>query len=457
MKKNILNFQVAGFRNITNAKIELGDITAIIGLNGYGKSNLITAIDFGIEFIKVPAKAKDRLMGYRPGIPLLKKNAGMNYSFEIEIEFTEENGSKLTAKYGYTFVWKTIKNSAKIIEEHLQIKNESETNRYNAVIRRDQKSAEYRSSSTGRCDKKIQIDKNALVLNKLSNFDKTLYIDIIRELNNIMFYVENRLDARSSYEPDPIVFSISDSLDSIRNIPRTIWKLKQNHENEYNILIDSFRQLFPNIIEVNCKESDCTVESPFDLTDVDDIQFSDKIYTMSFRDSTLTQPLSFERLSDGTKRVFLTLTFALLAKIKNLSSIVFEEPENSIHPSLLQSYLRILYTLSGNCKILFTSHSPYMMQYLPLQDIYIGLHCDFGRVDFRKIINPRAIEKLAVENDQSTGDLLFEYMSYDDSFELLNKYLSESCNDAAGEEEEDEDNEWLEALEAVMQDTPDDE
>ena len=62
MKATIINIKISGFRNITDARIDMGDITAIIGLNGYGKSNLITAIDFGIEFIKAFPNDKKRLM-----------------------------------------------------------------------------------------------------------------------------------------------------------------------------------------------------------------------------------------------------------------------------------------------------------------------------------------------------------------------------------------------------------
>ena len=42
----ILRVKVKGIRNITEAKISFDKITALVGLNGYGKSNIMDAVDF---------------------------------------------------------------------------------------------------------------------------------------------------------------------------------------------------------------------------------------------------------------------------------------------------------------------------------------------------------------------------------------------------------------------------
>ena len=48
----ILRTKIKGIRNISEAEIVFGQMTALVGLNGYGKSNILDAIDFGIDFIK---------------------------------------------------------------------------------------------------------------------------------------------------------------------------------------------------------------------------------------------------------------------------------------------------------------------------------------------------------------------------------------------------------------------
>ena len=53
----LLNVRIEGFRNIKNNSIEFGDgITSLVSTNSYGKSNIMNAIDFAVDFIKADSK-----------------------------------------------------------------------------------------------------------------------------------------------------------------------------------------------------------------------------------------------------------------------------------------------------------------------------------------------------------------------------------------------------------------
>ncbi len=82
--KNILNYpwglerrasmrlnkiRIGGFRNISDTVVELNNMVALVSLNSYGKSNLLQAIDFGVDFIKNPVERKKRMMSWIKGIP----------------------------------------------------------------------------------------------------------------------------------------------------------------------------------------------------------------------------------------------------------------------------------------------------------------------------------------------------------------------------------------------------
>ena len=75
-RMDILSISIGGFRNISSAKLDFGSITALVGLNGYGKSNIMDAIGFGLDFIKAPSNYKSMFMASKRNIPILKKNAG---------------------------------------------------------------------------------------------------------------------------------------------------------------------------------------------------------------------------------------------------------------------------------------------------------------------------------------------------------------------------------------------
>ena len=425
MKVEILRITVKGFRNITEAEIKLDDLTAIVGLNGYGKSNVITAIDFGIDFIRLSPKKNK--MADKAAIPLLRNFAGMDYSFEIEAKI-----GNYIIQYGFTFAWETSLSKSRIKDEHLFMKSATSHGRYSAyIIRRTELFGEYRSSEKGRCTNEIRVDKDELVLNKLVNYDDLFYHDILHGISEIHFYIEKHLDANPSYALRSIG---NDSFDPFFNIPSTVWRLKQEHKELYSILIDSFQKLFPFVDSVECFQ--------IPLTKGTDNIVHDNLYLLTIQDKRLTQPISFSGLSDGTKRVFLSLTFAVLAQIKELSAMVIEEPENSIHPSLLQVYLRILNDLSGDCKIIITSHSPYIIQYLPPENIYIGLCHESGQVDLRRIIKPALVNANAAKLNQSLGDYLFNCISFSNANEIMADFLEKPAPGII-QEEESEDDEWL--------------
>ena len=128
-------------------------------------------------------------------------------------------------------------------------------------------------------------------------------------------------------------------------------------------------------------------------------------------------------MSDGAKRILLLLTFVVLAELNNYDLICIEEPENSIHPGLLRKFLYTISELSGNTKLLFSSHSPYLINYMQPENLYLGLPNSNGVATFKKLkTNTNAMKRL-IKNIQSTnmqlGDYLFDLMSSSDDDDIM--------------------------------------
>ena len=424
----ILRVKIKGIRNISETEIVFDKMTALVGLNGYGKSNIMDAIDFGLDFIKYPPQIKNKMMTSKQDIPLLIANAGQNFEFQIEL-CLETNCKKCFVIYGYEFSWGKTKSPAKIISEYLKVKIAEKGQKYNTLIDRKESSATFKRSETGRCDSRIKIDDDLLIINKLTAFDDLYYIDLINKVNQIQFFIERHLDASPAYNPDPFIVKGFEELElgGIQNIPRAIYFLKREHKEKFELLVNSFKQLFPRISDIDVTEVKLNYDKKNPITFSEDAPFlyTDNIYTMTVTDRLLLQPLRFESLSDGAKRIFLMLTYATIADVKGLSMIAMEEPENSIHPNLLQNYLDILSQLVGGCKIVFTSHSPYIVQYLNPRSIYIGVTSENGSVDFRRIASSKVntLLKDAVLYDRSVGDYIFNILSTADAEETLKAYV----------------------------------
>lgn len=422
----IKRIKICGYRNISEIDLSFSKITALVGLNGYGKSNVMDAIDFGFDFLHMINPLRQSMMSSKQCIPLLKVNAGKDFTFEIEAKLNSNNQNYFV-NYGYSFAWGTDRHPAKIKSEFLKIKRDAKNQKYNSYIIRKEQDALYKSSETGRCDKKIRIDDTSLVINKLSALDELFYLDIVNQINSLQFYIERHLDASASFIPAPFIIKGFQELElqGINSIPRAIYFLKRDYPDKFELLKNAFNQLFPEIIEINVEEIKLNQESSIKFSEDSPIIVSDCIYSMSIVDEKLIQPVGFEHLSDGTKRVFLMLTFAVIADIKNLSMIAIEEPENSIHPSLFQNYLDVLAQLINDCNIVISSHSPYVIQYLDPADIYIGMSTCSGEVDFRRIAPSKvnSLYKDSTEYGYSVGDYIFNLISSSDSNDYLKEYV----------------------------------
>lgn len=425
---DLYNIKISGFRNIIETEFNLSKITSLIALNGYGKSNIMDAISFGFDFIQSPNSQKSNMMAWKKGVPILKKAPSKNYSFEIT--YAENyKGKEYIVEYGFEFAWSTQSNpNSKIVSESLRIKLNEKGQKFNSLISRSSAKALYKSSETGRCNTPIKIDDNALIINKLLAYDKWHFFDVVQTINDLKFYLEKHLDPKYSYSADPLIIKTFDELeiDSVKNIPRAIYFLKKDYPDKYELLVNSFMQLFPNFTKIRITEVEVDSSNKIDIHEDIPFVFADTIYIMSVIDENLTQPINFDRLSDGVKRIFLMLTYAIIADIKGLALIAIEEPENSIHPRLLQDYINILSQLVNNCKIIFSSHSPYIIQYLDPSQIYIGLPNNDGIADFRKIAHSKIKMLLrdAIEYDESIGNYVFELLSNDDDgIEQIKTYL----------------------------------
>ena len=409
-----------GFKNLSNVNITFSKITSLVALNNFGKSNVLSGIDFGTDFMKYNEEQRQNLMKSDNVMPI--NRASLDKDFRYEIEMTTIIGAtKYRIIYGFTFGWlRTKEDEASIKNEYLKVKIDEKGKKYNQLINRQEQEAFYKSSETGRCATPTQIGNVELVVNKLKAFDQLYYIEIIKRLNDLKLYMENNLDPKEFYMPNPIISKGSSEyfIDS-RSLPRVIAKLKQINPGKFDLLLDAYKSLFPDIEDVIVKEIQISSEGTIVVPD--DVPFivSDSIYLLFVRDKNLCRLIDFEAMSDGAKRVFMILTKIIMASLeeRNISLIAIEEPENSIHPSLFRTYLQIISDLLDDCKVIITSHSPYIISFMNLGCIYVGIHRDGGMAEFHgfKKNKEKMLEDDADSLDMGMGDYIFSMLADNES------------------------------------------
>jgi len=420
---------IDGYKNLSNIRLKFNNITALVSVNNFGKSNVISAIDFAFNFIKASSIEKINMMSNSNFFPMNKslllqdKKVG-NYKFEVSgtVSSKEDNYDII---YGYEFVWKVDETvEPKIVKEYLKIKQDIKGARYTQIIQRDENKALYKRTKKGRCISPISIGKSDLVINKLKAYDDYVYNDLSKQINDIKMYFYNNVDKKSNFRKDTIVHSgLENENIDIDKLPRIVYDLNEKYENKYMLLKDAFLTLFPNIEDLIIKK--------VNLNRTEDVPISlagDNIYLLYVKDKYLIREIDFKLLSAGTKRIFLLLTRIIISSITdNIPLIAIEEPENSINPSLFQSFLRIVNILLDDCKLIITSHSPHIISYLSTNWLYIGIDkSQMGIASFYKFSKKgqKQLDKDANEYDMSMGDYLFTLLEDDDN--AIDEYIKYS-------------------------------
>ncbi len=411
----IVNILIGGYKNISETEINLTHFNAIIALNNYGKSNLIEAIDFSNEFIKASNKVKNQMMQNQTRIPINNLIAGKDFTYEITFETIFET-IKYTGVYSFSFEWLKNDNKGKRIKtEKLRLKKNEKDSKYFTYINRTEDSKTYLNYRTGRCDKKILIEDNALILNKLLNFDDLFYLEIIEKLNNLEFSIYHLDEIERRFSTGFTVIESDNSeeepkMSEIPSIASFFYILKKEDKNKFELLINSIKDLLPDIeyitpIEIDLKKGSKTKQFiPFELPE--------KAYDIRVKIKTNNQETSVKNLSDGSKRIFYVLANVMIAEMTNCNLLTFEELENSIHPALLQRLLIIISELTSKTQILITSHSPHLVKYLDLDSIYIGIPNPDGVALFKKIKKSKQSKliKYAQDADSNIGDFVFDML-----------------------------------------------
>ena len=416
---------IDGFKNLSNVRISFDNITALVALNNFGKSNVLSGIDFGLDFIKASIEDKKDMMSNSNLIPINCNMIGRNYKYEMEVS-TDISGEEYIIQYGYEFEWKDNEDKEpRIVSEFLKVKLNKKGQKFTQLINRTVDTALYKSSETGRCSSKIKVEETELIANKLKAFDELYYAQIITKLNGMKIYMENNLDAKSFYQPDPIIRKgFENEMINADNLPRIIYNLKEQNPDKFELLKDVYFQLFHDIEDVIVKQFKINgLTNNEELTENLPFVFSNNYHVLFVKEKNLANPVNFSIMSDGAKRVFMILTKIIVSSVSNISLIAIEEPENSVHPGLFQAYIQIISQLLDDCKVIITSHSPYIISYLNPSWIHVGVNRKAGVAEFFsfKKSGQKQLENDAAGFDMSIGDYLFSMLA--DSESNISDYL----------------------------------
>lgn len=432
---------VSGFKNIKKTRLELDGICALISTNNYGKSNVIEAIDFGFDFIHESNKGRKNMMSWIKGIPLCTSMQDDEFIFEVEF-FDDALEEYQYVRYGYSFKWHRDDESGDIITDEWIEARENTSVRYTSFLKRNEK--KYRKSKETNAFRKIDIEDRQLAIDILALFDSLDISKVVKSIKELTFRVCSSLDLKDRYQPFPLEYVEEDD-EVIRfddaDVPKALFALKKKKPELYSLFEEAVYTLFPDFSSISLNE--------YTLSDQNEshsviVKFSDKdnskvekgeeipfkirehIYRLFVKSIYMNQPVNMANMSTGTKRAIWLLTNTYIANLTNTGIIGIEEIETSIHPKMMKSLLELINEALGDTSLMVSSHSPYLVQYLKPEKIYVGVPNEEGVAVFRSI-KKQKIKRIvgdARDLDLSVGEYIFELLSGDsDSYEMLKSYL----------------------------------
>ena len=388
------SFIIDGISNIEHIRLDIGDINALIAPNGYGKSNVLNAINFGLIYLTANKETKGQMLHSR-FLPINVSIEEKKFHFEILGRIQREGRTEIV-QYGYECQWAESAIPGYVLSEWLKIKSEGEQRYRQMINRRDGYYSMIVPSATGRCNKPFAATPQQLSLPVIASGGMFLS-DLAKEICSIRIPNLHTLDNPESYfsiEGDSGITMLGGM-----TLSEYIYRMKETDADSFSILSDGIKQLIPGVVSF----------------EPDEITLSDgrsKVYDIRVQEKFNSQPTSIRLLSSGSKRMIFLFTLCMAAQKQNMPMIMVEEPENSVHPKLMEDLLLTLQAYASNTKILMTSHSPYLMRYMQPEQMYFGLPKHDGLAHFAKV-NPSKLKylyKYAGDMELTFGEFMFDFM-----------------------------------------------
>ncbi|WP_165053405.1 MULTISPECIES: AAA family ATPase [unclassified Adlercreutzia] len=426
---------VGGFRNVAKTRFELGGILGLVSPNNYGKSNVLAALDFGVSFLNASPKERQRLMGYLGGMPLNPELESDDFTFEVEFD-DESLGEYRYVRYGYSFTWVRDDGSGRRVSDEWLLANSKPGGLWSSYIMR--RKGKYRASHATRSQRTMRLDADQLAIDVLTAVDDIDINPVIRRVRGLRLDVAGLIEAESRYAASPLEFDADDdgvTFDS-SDVAKQLFCLRERHPEGYEAFEEAVYTLFPEFeafsvdpYEVKDEwkkryaglvEAGESGELPFHIRD--------ELYRITVKSAYLNQPVDISRMSAGTKRTIWLLANTMTVSALGDQLLGVEEVETSIHPRMAGDLLNLLNEALGDTCMIVTSHSPYLVQYLKPERVYVGAPSEDGVARFRRIRADRIGGFLSAATDRGMGfgEYLYGLMSADDDdARVLMSYLED--------------------------------
>ena len=318
----LVNFSVTNYRSITKAhKINLQNITVLVGRNNEGKSNILMALNVAMETMMqhaIHANVHERLYDWQRDFPvqLQQRKNNLDSIFRLNFRLNHDENTEFFRTTG-------IRSNEDI---PIELKY-GQDNR--AKITVPKKGS---SSFNDKSEKVTAFICERIAIN---------YIQAVRTEDMAMDVIHRLISTELSKLYDN---------EEYKSAEQTIYNLQEAVYNDIaNRILAPLQEFLPQLTNVEIKSRGRRLVWRGFRNDVDVI----------LNDGT---PTSILYKGDGIKSL---VSLAILKESKNeigASIIAIEEPESHLHPEAIHSLVNVINGISENHQVIITTHNPLFVQ-----------------------------------------------------------------------------------------------
>lgn len=356
----IKRIKIDNFKSLEHVNVELGAFTVLIGKNGAGKTAFLQALDV-LSWLVRNASINETFeregVSFNELVYLKAHRRRMYWDCEIEVV---PDGSAQPVLVNY-FVGISKRRHVHVLAEKGMLADEKETDL--------RKMANKGRPFLGRLSRRIALASEGS--DELRYEGAVLAHSLLREIREQRVLFQERF---------PVLGALAEELGGYRhfqiwgpeflrrpstgragvlsknggNLPSVIAWLKRNRPDSYVDLLKEMRSVYAWLDDI-------------ELRHLGEDRFSLRFMERPGQHAKRRLAYQPSQVSDGFLRM---LALTTLKHQRGLVRILgYEEPENGLHPQVLQESVRRLKDIAiGGTQVIVTTHSPYLLDYLMDED-----------------------------------------------------------------------------------------
>lgn len=342
---------INGFKSIRNCSIELNSINVLIGSNGAGKSNFVSAF----TFLQNILHQNLAVASAQSGVASLFYN-GPKVTDEIQMEFFFGNNA-----YGFV-LFPTDDNRIVFRKEYFKYFGSYENQ---SNVARGHGESMWQNG----------------VHNQLDDYIKPI---LQRESWRVYHFHDTSRNSRvkqEHYVANNAVFQQDAS-----NLAAFLLRLRENYTDQYQDIVSTVRMIAPFF--------DDFVLAPKEA--------NNELIVLKWQKKGCEDVFTASQLSDGTLRFICLATLLLQPKELMPSTIIVDEPELGLHPFAITILAELVKSVAQKKQLILSTQSVELLNWFEPEDVIVVDNSDNGSI-FRRL--DAASLGSWLEEDYSLGDL----------------------------------------------------